>query len=117
AFAAWQHAHRHGGGHLPVLRVLPAGPATDRPPLLAQLPSGADAGDGSAEQPAAVRLADLPPEELRATVQTEVGTQIAAEMRLPLSELDLRRSLLEQGLDSVMTLVIRRRLEKRFGRP
>ncbi|MEV0431346.1 type I polyketide synthase [Micromonospora sp. NPDC050495] len=117
AFAAWQHAHRHGGGHLPVLRVLPAGPATDRPPLLAQLPSGADAGDGAAEQSAAVRLADLPPEELRATVQTEVGTQIAAEMRLPLSELDLRRSLLEQGLDSVMTLVIRRRLEKRFGRP
>ncbi|WP_433281455.1 type I polyketide synthase [Micromonospora sp. CA-244673] len=117
AFAAWQHAHRHGGGHLPVLRVLAAGPATDRPPLLAQLPSGEDAGEGAAEQAPAARLADLPPEELRATVQSEVGAQIAAEMRLPVSDLDTRRSLLEQGLDSVMTLVIRRRLEKRFGRP
>ncbi|MGZ3145661.1 acyl carrier protein [Lentzea chajnantorensis] len=36
-------------------------------------------------------------------------------MRLPAASLDVRRSLVEQGLDSVMTIVVRKRLEKRFG--
>nr|WP_269750544.1 acyl carrier protein [Herbidospora daliensis] len=31
-------------------------------------------------------------------------------------DLSIRRPLVEQGLDSVMTIMVRRRLEKRFGR-
>lgn len=41
---------------------------------------------------------------------------IATEMRLPdTADLHPRRPLLEQGLDSVMTVTIRKKLEKRFG--
>ena len=40
---------------------------------------------------------------------------IAGKMRLPPDRLTLRRPLIEQGLDSVLTVVIRRRLEQRFG--
>ena len=37
-------------------------------------------------------------------------------MRLAPEDLATRRPLVEQGLDSVMTIMVRRRLEKRFGR-
>jgi 6-methylsalicylic acid synthase len=116
AFAAWEFAHRHGGGHLPVLRTVPTGPDTDRPPLLHGLADD-DGGPQEGSATPVASFASLPPQELRSAVLAEVGSQIASEMRLPLSELDARRPLLEQGLDSVMTLVIRRRLEKRFARP
>ena len=39
---------------------------------------------------------------------------IAAEMRLDPAVLAPRRPLIEQGLDSVLTVVIRRQLEKRY---
>ncbi|MGI5041588.1 acyl carrier protein, partial [Streptomyces sp. JAC128] len=60
-------------------------------------------------------IAGLPPEQLRERAREEVAAQVAAEMKLPTASLDIRRSLVEQGLDSVMTIVVRRRLEKRFG--
>lgn len=60
-------------------------------------------------------FAGLPPEELREHVQTEVRAEIAAVMRLATEDLAIRRPLIEQGLDSVMTVMVRRRLEKRFG--
>ena len=46
----------------------------------------------------------------------EVRAQIAAEMRLDPGDLAPRRPLVEQGLDSVMTAMVRSRLERRFGR-
>ncbi|MBB6553838.1 type I polyketide synthase [Nonomuraea rubra] len=60
-------------------------------------------------------FAGLPPDELREHVQTEVRAEIAAVMRLDTEDLAVRRPLIEQGLDSVMTVMVRRRLEKRFG--
>jgi acyl transferase domain-containing protein len=60
-------------------------------------------------------LRDLSPEQLHERVLEEVAAQIAAEMRLEPGALHRRRPLLEQGLDSVMTVSIRRKLEKRFG--
>ncbi|MDF5753486.1 acyltransferase domain-containing protein [Spongiactinospora sp. TRM90649] len=76
-------------------------------------PPPAEDGPGAAEE--AVPFADLPPERLREHVLDEVRGQIATEMRLSAADLHLRRPLAEQGLDSVMTVVIRRRLEKRLG--
>ncbi|GAB3959473.1 hypothetical protein GCM10029978_006610 [Actinoallomurus acanthiterrae] len=58
--------------------------------------------------------AHLSPEELRAVLIEEVGAQIAKEMRLDPTDLSPNRPLVEQGLDSVLTVVVRRRLEKRF---
>ncbi|MEV4805672.1 beta-ketoacyl synthase N-terminal-like domain-containing protein [Nonomuraea sp. NPDC049421] len=57
----------------------------------------------------------LSPEDLRERVQPEVRAEIAAVMRLDPDDLALRRPLVEQGLDSVMTVMVRRRLERRFG--
>ncbi|GAA0370889.1 acyltransferase domain-containing protein [Actinoallomurus spadix] len=59
-------------------------------------------------------FAELGPEELRAFLLREVGAQIATEMRLDPADLSPHRPLVEQGLDSVLTVVVRRRLEKRF---
>ncbi|MEQ4715850.1 beta-ketoacyl synthase N-terminal-like domain-containing protein [Nonomuraea sp. B19D2] len=59
-------------------------------------------------------IADLGPEELRAFLLEEVGAQIAQEMRLAPADLQPHRPLIEQGLDSVLTVVVLRRLEKRF---
>ncbi|GAA4605119.1 hypothetical protein GCM10023195_17690 [Actinoallomurus liliacearum] len=70
--------------------------------------NGAD-GTGPVES-----FAELGPEELRAFLIQEVGAQIAKEMRLDPADLSPHRPLVEQGLDSVLTVVVRRRLEKRF---
>ncbi|MEU6148922.1 type I polyketide synthase [Actinosynnema sp. NPDC047251] len=59
--------------------------------------------------------AEVVPERLWEHVRREVGVQVAAEMRLAEDSLDHRRPLVEQGLDSVMGVLVRRRLEKRFG--
>ncbi|MFD1540991.1 type I polyketide synthase [Nonomuraea guangzhouensis] len=59
-------------------------------------------------------IADLGPAELRAFLLEEVSAQIAQEMRLAPADLSPHRPLVEQGLDSVLTVVVRRRLEKRF---
>nr|SBO97016.1 Malonyl CoA-acyl carrier protein transacylase [Nonomuraea gerenzanensis] len=64
---------------------------------------------------AAQSFAGLSPEALRERVLPEVRAEIAAVMRLDLEDLAVRRPLVEQGLDSVMTVMVRRRLEKRFG--
>ncbi|MEU4805543.1 beta-ketoacyl synthase N-terminal-like domain-containing protein [Actinosynnema sp. NPDC023587] len=69
----------------------------------------AESGPGDA------RDAEVVPEQLREHVLHEVGAQIAAEMRLAESGLDHRRPLVDQGLDSVMGVMVRKRLEKRFG--
>jgi acyl carrier protein len=74
------------------------------------------APDADAAQEAAVAFGDLGPEELRAALIDEIGTQIAGELRLAPEDLSPRRPLAEQGLDSVLTVAVRRRLERRFGR-
>ncbi|MEU4535912.1 beta-ketoacyl synthase N-terminal-like domain-containing protein [Streptosporangium sp. NPDC023825] len=61
-------------------------------------------------------FAGLAPEDLRERVLPEIRAEIAAVMRLDPEDLATRRPLVEQGLDSVMTVMVRRRLEKRFGR-
>jgi 6-methylsalicylic acid synthase len=115
AFGAWDHAWRHGAGYVAVLRAVRPDGAGQRPPVLSELAVEDDGQEHEAAVPEVGPLAELPEEELRARLLDEVRAQIAAEMRLPATDLDLRRSLSEQGLDSVMTIVIRRRLEKRFG--
>ena len=71
--------------------------------------------DGEPERgPVPSALAELDPQELNARLVAEVRAVIAAEMRLDPAALASRRPLLEQGVDSVLTVVIRRELEKRY---
>ncbi|MFG1800886.1 type I polyketide synthase [Micromonospora carbonacea] len=116
AFDAWDWAYRHGAGQCTVLRVLPVEPGMDRPVVLAETVAGVGAADPAEAGPAeVVDLSGLTPEELRSRLLAEVTERIVAEMGLSGEALDPRRSLSEQGLDSVMTIVVRRSLESRFG--
>jgi 6-methylsalicylic acid synthase len=73
------------------------------------------AGDAEASGPrSAGSFAGLDPAELRAVLIDEIGKQIAGEMRLAPADLSPHRPLVEQGLDSVLTVIVRRRLEQRF---
>jgi 6-methylsalicylic acid synthase len=113
AFGAWDHAARRGAGFFPVLRTVPLEAGAARLPLLREIGTAETASTGAGQD--ADSFSGLTPDELRERLLAEVAAQIADEMRLPLASLDTRRSLVEQGLDSVLTIVIRRRLEKRFG--
>jgi 6-methylsalicylic acid synthase len=83
-----------------------------RYPTIEELPEGltVDEPEGDTDS-----FAALTPEERKERIIEEVRTQIATEMRLPATRLDVRKPLVKQGLDSVMTVVIRRKLEKRYG--
>jgi 6-methylsalicylic acid synthase len=105
AFRAWDHAHRHHRRNFAVLRVIPG----RRPPLLREL-----ANEEPLRQDTATPWLELPPDELRDYLRTEVTAEVAAELKLATDELDTRRPLIEMGLDSVMTQIIRGRLERRF---
>jgi 6-methylsalicylic acid synthase len=115
AFEAWDFASRLGAGHYAVLRVVGLESGTERPAVLSEVSTGDDAVNGP--PPEEDNLSGLSLPQLRERVRDEVAAHIAREMKLAASDLDPRRPLVEQGLDSVMTLVIRRRLEKRFGHP
>ena len=119
----WDAARRHGPGAYTAVRTFPPSPEDGRalPPVLADLtfeedaPPGNGDGHGGASGDGTPVWAELSPEQLAAYLTGEVGAQIALEMKLPRDDLDPRRSLVEQGLDSVLTIMVRRRLEKRFG--
>ncbi|MFC8382846.1 type I polyketide synthase [Nocardia sp. NPDC057272] len=79
-------------------------------------PAEDDSAAGSALSGPVLSLENLTTEQVRELIAAEVSGTIAAEMRLPdPADLNPRRPLLEQGLDSVMTVTIRKKLEKRFG--
>ncbi|MEV6810538.1 beta-ketoacyl synthase N-terminal-like domain-containing protein [Micromonospora sp. NPDC051296] len=81
-----------------------------RYPVVPDAPAGTADGSG----PAGGSLADLNPEELRERLVDEVRAAVAAEMKLPVESLDPRLPLVQQGMDSVMTVIVRRRLEKTY---
>jgi 6-methylsalicylic acid synthase len=110
AFRSWEYAERYPVHHVAVLRTIPRLPGMRRPPLLAELGVEEPPAQAAVETP----WTGLRDAELREYLVHEVATQVAAEMKLALDELDVRRPLVEMGLDSVMTQVIRGRLERQF---
>lgn len=116
AFRSWEFASCFDTGYVAVLRTIALEPGAVRPPLLSRLavetrPSPADEAEAE--------WAALAPEALREYLVDQVRQQVAAEMKAAPSAFDIRRPLSELGLDSVMTVIIRRRLEKalRIGLP
>ena len=113
AFGAWDLAARHELGYAAVLRTLPPEPGVRTLPLLADLPeeAAAPAGAGEVDEP----WAGLEGQELLAVLVEEIRADVAGETGLVPAEVDAGQPLIEMGLDSVMTVRIRRRMERRFG--
>jgi 6-methylsalicylic acid synthase len=115
AFAAWEFTQRLGLGYAAVLRTTAQEPGQRRLGILAEL-----SAELSAEQPSPGGTApwlELTGEELHGFFTEEVRAQVVAETKLAAAEVDPRRPLVEMGLDSVMTVRIRRGLERRFALP
>ncbi len=113
ALQVWDHIDRRGRGFFAVLRTLP--PDDEAHVSLPLLSEAMDLQALAAAEPDSAAYQHLEPEQLREWLTGEVVTLIAAEMRVPASKLDPQASLVNQGLDSVMSLVLRRRLERQFG--
>lgn len=114
AFQCWDYAHRHGGGHYVVLRLLSDPSGISRSPILSEvLAEHVAAKDTAGAKDDQWR--DMEVDELRAFLREAIAQQVAAETRLPLAELDMHRPLSELGVDSVMATIVRRQLERRFG--
>jgi pimeloyl-ACP methyl ester carboxylesterase len=84
-------------------------------PVVDEPPAPDDSSTPSLSPADTDRLARMSDDERRAWVLAEVCDQVAAELRLSTSDLHPRRPLMEMGMDSILKIVIRRRLEKRFG--
>jgi 6-methylsalicylic acid synthase len=118
AFAAWELASELASELAPepnlvVMPTVARGPGTQVPAIMSELdfpepaPSTSDDAGGIPE--------DLDGADLREHLITGITADVGTEMRIPPSDLDIARPLPELGLDSVMTVSIRRKLEKRFG--
>jgi 6-methylsalicylic acid synthase len=114
ATATWERASRLDTGYLAVLPTTPLGIGARRPRLLADLPEDAadEAAPGGGE-PAGFSWHG-PAADVSARLLDESIRQVAAELKVSAAELDPGRPLVELGLDSVLALIIRRRLESRF---
>lgn len=96
-------------GEEPNVVVLPLLPEAAGVPMLADV---APAGDDGAADDAPVGPGEA---DLGEWVTQQVVEAVADELALPVSDVDLRIPLVEAGVDSIMTVALRRALEKRTG--
>ncbi|MET7307227.1 MULTISPECIES: type I polyketide synthase [unclassified Streptomyces] len=112
ALRAWEYAERFGASHYAVFRQIAMDGGPRRIPLTREL---AEVGDSAkADGAEGQDWTQYEAQELLTLLVDEVRRQVAAEIKLAPEELDLQRPLLEMGLDSVMTVAVRRRLERLF---
>lgn len=97
-------------GDEPNVVVLPVLPEAAAVPFLADVAPRADAGVGDDGGP--VGPGDADPGEW---VARQVVEAVAAELGLSEPDVNLRVPLVEAGVDSIMTVALRRALEKRTG--
>jgi acyl transferase domain-containing protein/NAD(P)-dependent dehydrogenase (short-subunit alcohol dehydrogenase family)/acyl carrier protein len=113
ALQAWSFGDRFQASYQAILRVVPTSPNA-RPPMLRELTvaegSAAEAGPGFRLDFGAVSDA-----EARQRVTADVRAQVAAELNLDPADVELKRPLVELGVDSVMTVALRVRLQRRYG--
>ncbi|MFC0540179.1 type I polyketide synthase [Kutzneria chonburiensis] len=103
AFRCWEWAERFRSPYLAVLPLTTLAPGERRLPVFAELtPDTPVVEEEPVEELTVDRLADL------------VTTAVATELRLPAAELDPRRPLTEMGIDSVMSIAIRGRLQRKL---
>jgi 6-methylsalicylic acid synthase len=103
AFRCWEWAERFRSPYLAVLPLTTLAPGERRLPVFGELTADTPAvEEEQVEELTVDRLADL------------VTTAVATELRLPAAELDPRRPLTEMGIDSVMSIAIRGRLQRKL---
>jgi acyl transferase domain-containing protein/acyl carrier protein len=117
AFGAWEHAARYDIRHVCVFPTLERDDEVTCAPVLRELEFGKVAAEPGADSTADQILTGLTGDELHVVLIKEVSRLIGAELRLAADDLDVRAPLTALGLDSVMTVAIRRALEKRFRMP
>lgn len=116
AFRAWAYADRFRLPYQAVLRVLPVTPGSTRPPMFRDLTATTSAADQQDGQGVfAIDWAGLPVAELREQVVVDVREQVAAELNLMADDVEVKRPLVELGIDSVMTVTLRVRMQRRYG--
>jgi NAD(P)-dependent dehydrogenase (short-subunit alcohol dehydrogenase family)/acyl carrier protein len=113
AFRAWAFADRFRTSYQAILRVLPTPPHQPRPPMFRELTVADIAdGDGDTDQAFSVDWSDAA--AAAAAVTADVREQVAAELNLDAADLELKRPLVELGVDSVLTVALRIRLQRRY---
>lgn len=115
AMRAWEFAERHPAAYYAIFRMVAGEGVPRRIPLTQEVEVAGDGGEQVAAD--GQDWARLPTDELLAVLVEEVRQQVAGEMKIAPDDLDLRRPLLEMGLDSVLTVSVRRRLERIFRLP
>ena len=113
AFRAWAFGDRFRSAYQAILRVLPVSPAGARPPMFRDLTVSEEVSPESAGQ--LFEIGGLEPGEVPERVAADIREQVAAELNLEPESVDPKRPLIEMGVDSVMTVALRVRLQRRFG--
>lgn len=112
AIGAWDFADRFRGPYKAVLRSLPVTSGLAVPPMfrgLGQDSGQPESGDVFSLDPA------MPVGEQRTRITEQIRTEVTGELNLPADALDDRRPLVELGVDSVMAVALRLRLQHRFA--
>ncbi|WP_268246757.1 type I polyketide synthase [Amycolatopsis oliviviridis] len=115
AFRAWAFGDRFSSDYQAVLRVLPTPPHQRKLPMFRELTVVDESADANAGTGFSVDFANLSEEETREKVTGDVREQVAAELNLEAGDIELKRPLVELGVDSVMTVALRVRLQRRYG--
>ncbi|MBZ6472523.1 ketoreductase and phosphopantetheine attachment site domain-containing protein [Streptomyces griseocarneus] len=114
ALRAWAFGDRFQADYQAVLRVVPTPAHTPRLPMFREL-TVSDETPAGAGGLLAADLADLAEDEARDLVTADVREQVAAELNLDAPAVELKRPLVELGVDSVMTVALRVRLQRRYA--
>ncbi|MER6910153.1 beta-ketoacyl synthase N-terminal-like domain-containing protein [Streptomyces sp. NPDC000594] len=115
AFRAWAFGDRFRADYQAVLRVVPTPSHTPRLPMFRELSVSDEGGGTTGGDTFATEIDGLPDDEARGRVTEDVRAQVAAELNLGPAEIELKRPLVELGVDSVMTVALRVRLHRRYG--
>jgi 6-methylsalicylic acid synthase len=109
---AWEYAERYGAANYAVFKLKPTDGAPRALPLASELAAATAGSD--ADRAADRDWTSLSTDELLELLAVDVRDAVSAEIKLPADELDAHQPLLEMGVDSVMTVAIRRRLERLY---
>jgi acyl carrier protein len=95
------------------LKFLPSGPTPKFDTVRAQ--GGDDGADSGQSAEVWALLAELSEEERQETVTQLLAEQVAKVLRMSPSKLDVNKSLLDMGIDSLMGVEMRMVIDKQFG--